>query len=165
MVFENFQANMNLRDSETEESIMEYASADSLNSLVDGKIRCSTSKSLTGGDPEAEWNKISSFTELNEGIDAISSLREFTKSASAIKKDGGFDIEEDVLFYSKVDLQYIPGVIKSKKKDKLTKDYVRVHYSIIFRYPPHINPIYIPPLTFSIVSCKSCEALQDSKTT
>jgi len=118
---------MLVKDSYTEASDMEYASADSLHSFVDPvqpKVRCSTATSLYGGDLNAEWSKISSGNELNDDIDAVSSLREYTRSVSANKNDGAFDLEDDVLFYSKVDSQYISGVIKAKKKDKLTKDYV-----------------------------------------
>eukprot|EP00483_Globobulimina_turgida_P007243 UN07257 len=84
----------------------------------------STSASLHGGDNKSTWNEIGTLSELNEKIDGIRSLRQYTKSESLHNNDGGFNPQDDVLFFSKIDNQYIPGVIKDKKKDKLTKDYI-----------------------------------------
>ena len=84
----------------------------------------STSTSLHGGDASSEWNAIGRLSELNEKLDGIRSLREFTTSETRSSHDGGLNREDDVLFFSKIDAQYIPGVIADKKRDKLTKDYV-----------------------------------------
>eukprot|EP01084_Bolivina_argentea_P166741 289447_1 len=84
----------------------------------------STSTSLKGGDINCIWNQIGTLAELNSKIDGIRSFREYTKSENCSHNDGGFCKQDDVLFFSKIDNQYIPGVIKDKKKDKLTKDYI-----------------------------------------
>ncbi len=87
------------------------------------KTKASTSTSLQGGDVKATWNEIGTLYELNEKIDGMRSLRQYTKSESLKNNDGGFNKQDDVLFFSKIDNQYIPGVIKEKKKDKF-KDYI-----------------------------------------
>jgi len=62
--------------------------------------------------------------QCDEKVQGVRDLRAYTQSESAKNNDGGFNVDDDVLFFSKIDNQYIAGVIKDKKRDKLTKDFV-----------------------------------------
>ena len=92
---------------------------------VDDDPSPSSNKTKTKADASsAPWNQIGDLTKLNEKIDGIRSLREYTKTQNAQSNDGGFSKGDDVLFFSKIDGQYIPGIIAEKKRDKLTKNYI-----------------------------------------